>query len=215
MTLVDGLGLWCEIAGGDCAGRPAIFVDRDGVIVEDANYLGRPEDMQILPGAARTIARCNRLGMPIVLVSNQSGIGRGYYDWSDFQAVQAALTTALAAEGARVDAVLACAYHSEARDRYRIANHEWRKPNPGMILWAAQRMALDLARSWIIGDRSSDLAAGRAAGLSGGVLVATGHGMGERTEALALANEQYFVKVSATLEDAVSVPIRSAHSAGC
>ena len=212
MTLLDGRGLWCEIIGCDYAGRPAIFLDRDGVIVEEVNYLGRAEDMLMLPGAAQAIGRCNRLGIPVVLVSNQSGVGRGYYGWSAFQAVQAALSAALATEGARVDAVLACAYHAEARDGYRIANHEWRKPNPGMILAAAERMKLDLANSWIVGDRSSDLAAGWAAKLGGGVLVTTGNGTRERTDALALASERYIVKLSATLEDAVGVPIRLAHS---
>ena len=215
MTLVDGLGLWCEITGEGYAGRAAIFLDRDGVIVEEVSYLGRAQDLRMLPGAAQAIARCNRLGIPIVLVSNQSGVGRGYYSWSDFQAVQAALAAALAAQSARVDAVLACAYHPEAGGRYCIANHDWRKPNPGMILAAAERMKLDLANSWVVGDRTSDLAAGRAAGLGGGVLVTTGHGMHERTDALALATERYIVEVSATLEEAVKVPIRFFHPVDC
>jgi D-glycero-D-manno-heptose 1,7-bisphosphate phosphatase len=212
MALLDGLGLWCEIASGDYAGRPAIFLDRDGVIVEDVNYLGRAEDVLMLPGAAQAIGRCNRLGIPIVLVSNQSGVGRGYYGWGDFQKVQAALSAALATAGARIDAVLACAYHAEARDGYRIANHQWRKPNPGMILAAAERMKLDLANSWIVGDRSSDLAAGLAAGLGGGIIVTTNHNARERTDALALASEGYIVKVSATLDDAVGIPVQLARS---
>lgn len=203
MGLVDGLGLWCEIAGESRAGRAAIFLDRDGVIVDEVNYLGRAQDLRLLPGAARAIAHCNRLGVPVVLVSNQSGIGRGLYGWSDFEAVQAALAAALASEGASLDAVLACAYHADAVGPHRIADHPWRKPNPGMIRAAADRMQLDLAKSWIVGDRASDLAAGRAAGLGGGTLVTTGYGMREQADALALADERYIVKVSATLADAV------------
>jgi D-glycero-D-manno-heptose 1,7-bisphosphate phosphatase len=213
MTLVDQVGLWCEISGRDCAGRAAIFLDRDGVLVEEVNYLGRANDMRMLSGAGRAIGRCNRLGIPVVLVSNQSGVGRGYFGWSEFQEVQAALVAALAKEGARFDAVLACAYHADAKERYRVADHAWRKPNPGMILAAGERMGLDLARSWIIGDRASDLAAGRAAGLAGGVLVGTGYGASEQSEALALANERFVVRMAATLEDAVSVPIDLVHTA--
>lgn len=207
MTLVDGVGLWCEIAGADCAGRSAIFLDRDGVIVEDVDYLGRAGDLRLIPGAAQAIARCNRLGIPIVLVSNQSGIGRGFYGWSDFAAVQAALAAALAREGGHLDAVLACAYHTDAQALHRVADHPWRKPKPGMIREAAERMGLDLANSWMIGDRASDLAAARAASLRGGVLVATGHGESERDEALALANELFIVKVAPDLADAIEAPL--------
>ena len=169
MTLVDETGLWCEILGTDYAGRPAIFLDRDGV-VEDVDYLARESDLHMITGSAAAIARCNRLGIPVILVSNQSGIGRGFYGWSDFAAVQAALSAALAEVGAHFDAVLACAYHADAQGEYRVADHPWRKPNPGMLREAAKRMHLDLSNSWIIGDRASDLAAGQAASLHGGVL---------------------------------------------
>jgi D-glycero-D-manno-heptose 1,7-bisphosphate phosphatase len=207
MTLVDGVGLWCEIIGAGCAGRSAVFLDRDGVIVEDVDYLMRACDLRMIPGAAQAVARCNRLGIPIVLVSNQSGIGRGFYGWSDFAAVQAALAAALAKEGGHLDAVLACAYHAEAQGSHRVADHPWRKPAPGMLREAAERMGLDLANSWVIGDRASDLAAGRAASLRGGVLVTTGHGNNERHNALALADEVFIVKMSPSLADAVELPI--------
>ncbi len=207
MTLIDGVGLWCEIGGNQYAGRPAIFLDRDGVIVEDIGYLGRVRDLRMLRGAAEAIARCNRLGIPIVLVSNQSGIGRGYYGWGDFDAVQAALVAALAKEGGHLDAVLACAYHADAQGPYQVSGHPWRKPKPGMILEAAERMRLDLANSWIIGDRASDLAAARAASLRGGVLVADSHSSDEREAALALADEKFTVKISSRLADAVEVPL--------
>ncbi|MGA3311326.1 MAG: HAD family hydrolase [Xanthobacteraceae bacterium] len=212
---VDGIGLWCEIVSQDYAGRSAIFLDRDGVIVEDVDYLKRAEDVRLLPGAAAAIGHCNRLGIPVVLVSNQSGVGRGYYDWSAFHAVQAGLSAALAEDGAHVDAVLACAYHADARGPHRIPDHPWRKPNPGMIRAAAEQMRLDVANSWIIGDRVSDLVAGRAAGLRGGVLVTTGHGRNERADALASAGELFIVKISPTLADAVEVPISFFHSVEC
>jgi D-glycero-D-manno-heptose 1,7-bisphosphate phosphatase len=210
MALVDGVGLWCEITGEDHSGRSAIFLDRDGVIVEDVDYLGHPRDLRMVAGAARAIARCNRLHIPVVLVSNQSGIGRGFYNWSDFEAVQAALVAALAKEGGHLDGVLACAYHADAQRAYRVGDHPWRKPKPGMMREAAERMHLDLANSWIIGDRASDVAAGRAASLYGGVLVTTGHGANERDEALAVADELFIVKVAASLAEAVEIPISRA-----
>jgi D-glycero-D-manno-heptose 1,7-bisphosphate phosphatase len=215
MTLVNETGLWCKILGTDYAGRPAIFLDRDGVVVEDVDYLARASDLHMIAGSAAAVARCNRLGIPVILVSNQSGIGRGFYGWSDFAAVQAALSATLAEVGAHFDAVLACAYHADAQGEYRVADHPWRKPNPGMLREAATRMHLDLSNSWIIGDRASDLAAGQAASLRGGVLVVTGYGQKERETALELGDQRFAVRVSPNLAAAVEVPIAWVREAEC
>jgi D-glycero-D-manno-heptose 1,7-bisphosphate phosphatase len=198
-------GLWCDIASGDFAGRPALFLDRDGVIVEDAQYLGRAQDVRMLEGAAAAIARCNALGIPVIVVSNQSGIARGLYDWSGFAAVQAAIASALAAAGARLDAVLAFAHHADGKAPLNVADHSWRKPNPGMIVAAAERMKLDLARSFIVGDRASDLGAGRAAALAGGILISTGADDAERAAAIRLRGGKFAVEVAASLADAVAL----------
>jgi D-glycero-D-manno-heptose 1,7-bisphosphate phosphatase len=199
--LVDA-GLWCEIGSGDFANRPALFLDRDGVIVVDTNYLGRVEELRMIEGSAAAIARCNALEIPVVLVTNQSGIGRGYYGWDDFHAVQAALAAALAQAGGRLDAVLACAYHEDAREPYQVAKHPWRKPNPGMILTAATRMNLDLSRSWIIGDRVDDIASGQAAGLAGGTLISAGDRKPQA--ALTLASASFIVETAANLPEAMA-----------
>ena len=98
----------------------------------------------MIAGAAAAIVRCNALGIPVVVVTNQAGIGRGYYGWDDFHAVQGALMAELAAAGAHLDGVVACAYHGDGRETLRVADHPWRKPNPGMIVEAASRMQLDL-----------------------------------------------------------------------
>jgi D-glycero-D-manno-heptose 1,7-bisphosphate phosphatase len=198
-------GLWSEVYAGNFAGRPALFLDRDGVIVEDTRYLGRPEDMRMFGGAAAAIAQCNRLGVPVVLVSNQSGIARGLYDWKGFAAVQAALVEALSHAGARLDAVFACAHHPDGRAPFDIADHPWRKPNPGMIIAAGERMKLDLSRSWIVGDRASDIAAGVAARLAGGVLVSARDDDLELQPAAALASKQFAVDITASLADAVAL----------
>lgn len=209
---IDDPGLWCETGDADWAFGPALFLDRDGVIVADTGYLGRAEEVRLLDGAAAAIARCNALGMPVVVVTNQSGIARGYYDWSGFGAVQAALAAALAATGAHLDAVLACAYHGDGKEPLRIAAHPWRKPKPGMILAAAERMNLDLSRSWIVGDKADDLAAGAAAGLAGGTLLAAGEGARQQLPCLERAG--FVVTTAASLSNAVAVLIETGRLKG-
>ena len=201
----EASGCWYDIFAENFADRPALFLDRDGVIVEDTYYLGRPQDVRMIAGAADAIARCNRLGIPVVLVSNQSGIARRLYDWKGFQAVQGALTAELARAEARLDAVFACAHHVDGHAPFNIADHPWRKPNPGMIVAAGERMKLDLAHSWIVGDRASDIAAGHAAELEGGILVSVRRDDPERHAAIRLASEHFAVDIAASLADAVSL----------
>jgi D-glycero-D-manno-heptose 1,7-bisphosphate phosphatase len=203
MTMgIDDIGLWCEIGSADWGQRPALFLDRDGVIVRDTAYLGRAEDLRMIDGVAPEIARCNTLRIPVVVVTNQSGIARGYYDWDGFRAVQAALSAALAAAGAHLDAVLACGYHADGLGPLRVDGHSWRKPNPGMIIAAGRGMNLNLSRSWIVGDRAHDLAAGAAAGLAGGTLV--GQDDGERQQASLLASPQFIVETAANAAAALA-----------
>ena len=205
MTNVDP-GLWCEVDAAVPSGRAALFLDRDGVIVTDTHYLCRVEDMRMIAGAAAAIARCNALGIPVVVVTNQAGIGRGNYDWNAFHAVQGALKAALAAEGAHLDGVLACAYHADGRAPLRVDNHPWRKPNPGMIVEAARRMQLDLPQSWIVGDRAHDLAAGAAAQLAGGTLLEDE--AQERQAAAKLASARFIVATASDLAGAVTALLK-------
>ena len=173
-------------------GRAALFLDRDGVIVTDTHYLCRVEDMRMIAGAAAAIARCNALEIPVVVVTNQAGIGRGYYGWDAFHAVQGALhggdwrptaPISMASWPAPIMPMVAAPL--------RVDNHPWRKPNPGMIVEAARRMQLDLPRSWIVGDRAHDLAAGAAARLAGGTLLAAD--APERQAAAKLASARFIV----------------------
>ena len=107
--------------------------------------------------------------------------------------------------GARLDAVLACAHHADGKALLNIADHPWRKPNPGMIVAAAERMRLDLARSFVVGDHASDVAAGRAAGLAGGVLIAAGTDHAESAAATALRSAEFAVEIAASLAEAVAL----------
>ncbi|MGO9259616.1 MAG: D-glycero-alpha-D-manno-heptose-1,7-bisphosphate 7-phosphatase [Bryobacteraceae bacterium] len=185
---LDAEGLW-RLACGDLSwarGRPALFLDRDGVVVEEVDYLHRAEDVALIAGAAELIAEANRRGIPVVIASNQAGIARGYFGWPEFQQVQAELNRRLGRAGARVDLTLACPHYPEHPDR---------KPRPGMFRKAAEMAALDLGRSWVIGDKTSDLEAARAAGLSGGVLVLTGHGAHHQAGALGLETPAFRVTI--------------------
>lgn len=183
--------------------RPALFLDRDGVIVEEVAYLCRPEDVRVVPGAAQTIAAANALDIAVVIVTNQSGIGRALYGWNEFAEVQARILAELAAVGAAVDAVFACPHHEDGFPPYDRPDHEARKPNPGMLLRAARMLSLDLARSWIVGDRMGDIAAGRNAGIAGGLHVATGYGSddGQREGALALGGPAFMALAAPSIAD--------------
>ncbi len=155
--------------------RPAVFLDRDGTLNEEVNYLHRPEDLAMIPGAAQAVARLNAAGIPVIVVTNQSGIGRGYYGWQDFAAVMSRMGTLLALENARLDAVYVSPHHERGHGEYAVREHPDRKPNPGMLLRAAEEHGLDLARSWMVGDKDIDIEAGHRAGCRA-CLVRTGYG---------------------------------------
>ncbi|MFQ6018041.1 MAG: D-glycero-alpha-D-manno-heptose-1,7-bisphosphate 7-phosphatase [Kiloniellaceae bacterium] len=204
-------GNWCQVLRPEAAtgplGAAALFLDRDGVVVEEVGYLHRPDDVRLVPGAAAVIAAANRADLPVVVVTNQAGIGRGLYGWADFAATQERIIAELVRAGAVLDMVLACPYHPEARPPYRHPDHPCRKPRPGMLRRAAARLGLDLAGSWIIGDHASDLEAGRAAGLAGGLHVLTGYGAAERDAAAGLATARFRIRLGESIADALDLPL--------
>jgi D-glycero-D-manno-heptose 1,7-bisphosphate phosphatase len=203
----DAEGVWREIRSGARRGGSALFLDRDGVVVEETEYLCRVEDVVLVPGAAAIIAAANRLGITVTLVTNQSGIGRGYYGWGEFDAVQRAICAALEAQGARLDAVYACPHHPAGKGAFSHPDHPARKPNPGMILHAAADLALNLRKSWLVGDRVIDIEAARRAGLAGAMQVLTGHGQSHTAQSAALATPAFDVRLGASIADAASLPI--------
>jgi len=181
--------------------RPALFLDRDGVVVEEAHYLHKVEDVCLTRNAAETIKAANDRAIPVILVTNQAGVGYGYFGWNDFIAVQARILADLAQGGAHVDGVFACPFHAKAQGIYMHEDHPARKPNPGMLLLAEAQMGISLKTSWIVGDRSLDVLAGKNAGLCGGVHVLTGHGSkdGERDAALAVSDNSFSVSPATNL----------------
>lgn len=153
--------------------RPAVFLDRDGTVIEDVPYLSDPAGVRLLPGAADALAQLKAAGFACVLVTNQSGVGRGYFPEEKVPPVHAELARRLADAGAGLDAVYYCPV-APATDDPTVVDHDDRKPGPGMLLRAARELGLDLAASWMVGDRVSDVLAGVNAGCRGSVLLRPG-----------------------------------------
>ena len=159
-------------------GRPAVLLDRDGTINEQMGYVNHLSRFHLLPGAARAIRGLNEAGLAVVVVTNQSGLARGYFPESLLEAVHAEMYRLLAQEGARLDGLYVCPHHPEAKEeRFRL-DCDCRKPRTGLLERAAAELGLDLGRSYMVGDRWSDLRCGAAVGATT-VLVLTGYGRGD------------------------------------
>ena len=143
----------------------ALFLDRDGVINREVGYLHRPEDVCWVQGIFSLARTARELGYKLVVVTNQSGIARGLYTTGQFESLMAWMRAEFRLHEAPLDAVYHCPYHPEHGIGEWKREHEDRKPGPGMLLRAARDLRLDLARSLMVGDRCSDMAAARAAGL--------------------------------------------------
>jgi D-glycero-D-manno-heptose 1,7-bisphosphate phosphatase len=157
-----------------------VFLDRDGTIVADPGFLHEAAAVRLLPGAAAAIRRLNDAGWPVITVSNQSGIARGLYTAHEYEDVQRRLEALLAEQGARIDASFFCPHHPAFTGAC-----DCRKPGTRLFLEASDRLGIDLARSWFVGDRLSDVEPARRLG-GHGLLVATGHGAAHRAQAGAL-----------------------------
>jgi D-glycero-D-manno-heptose 1,7-bisphosphate phosphatase len=164
----------------DYQGRPALFIDRDGVLIEEVSYISRPEDVSFIPGAIEVIRTFNDANIPVIVATNQAGIGKGYFDWENFEEVQEEIMDFLKKRNAFLDAVIACPFHEDGINEYRFNNHPFRKPNPGMIVFAGEQLGIVFERSWMVGDKLSDIEAAVSAGLYGAVHVETGYGKEQR-----------------------------------
>lgn len=148
--------------------RPAAFLDRDGVLNEDHGYTHRVDDLAWMPGAREAIRLLNDRGYRVIVVTNQAGVARGYYEEEAIGVFHAGMQAQLADMGAFVDAFYHCPFHADGNvPAYTVADHPDRKPNPGMILRALEDWKVDLEKSFLIGDKPSDMEAARRAGLPG------------------------------------------------
>lgn len=150
--------------------RPAAFIDRDGVINVEHDYAYKIDDFEWVPGVFDGLRRLQSEGFALIVVTNQAGIAKGYYAESDFDRLTARMLEQLTAEGIQIEKVYHCPHHPRAARADLRRNCACRKPAPGMLLQAASDLGLDLARSVLVGDKSSDVEAGRAAGVARCVL---------------------------------------------
>jgi D-glycero-D-manno-heptose 1,7-bisphosphate phosphatase len=169
------------VTGG--RGRRAVFLDRDGTILDATGYLGDPAGVRLLPGAAQALAALGAAGWLRVVVTNQSGVARGLFGTDAYRRVHAAMLAALRAGGGDLDGGYACFHHPEAQVAEWRAACDCRKPAPGMLLRAAGELGIDLAGSVMVGDAVRDMQAGRRAGCRACVLVRTGKGREEEAAA--------------------------------
>ncbi len=149
----------------------ACFLDRDGVVNEEVEYLWQPEKVALIPGVIEALRVLRKHGFLVIVVSNQAGVARGYYKESDVDEVNARIQQLLVAAGTRIDAFYYCPHHPEFSGECTC-----RKPEPGMILNAAAEFKVNLQKSFMVGDRLSDLEAAARAGCQCGYLVRTGYG---------------------------------------
>lgn len=168
--LIDDTGMWFSQGGlaPQTDGKAAVFLDRDGVVIEDRGFLREADQVELIPGVADLVGILNRRQIPVIVVTNQSGIGRDMISWDEFCNVNNRMDALLLDQGGgHIDALLACAAHKEASGQYRVPRHSWRKPFPGMFFAARDRLGCDLAKSWMIGDRWTDIRAAKRGGLAG------------------------------------------------
>jgi histidinol-phosphate phosphatase family protein len=180
-------------------GVPAVFLDRDGTIIADQDYPGDADRVALLPGAAAAVARFNQAGLPVLVVTNQSGIGRGFITEAQFRSVQARMERLLEAEGARLGETLFCPHSPD-----RSPPCACRKPATGLYLQAARDRGIDLARSLYIGDRLRDVLPGLELGGTTFLI--------EGTEPASVASPPEGVRVVASLAEAADLALAGSRS---
>jgi D-glycero-D-manno-heptose 1,7-bisphosphate phosphatase len=165
--------------------RAAAFIDRDGVINAEVGHVHRIEDFRLLPGVPQALRRLSDCGFALVVITNQAGIAKGLYDQAAYDRLTLHMRERLATEGIALDGVYHCPHHPEGIVADYAVACDCRKPAPGLLLRAASDLGLDLSRSVMIGDKTSDVQAGRAAGVHWTVLVESGHALPADTGSLA------------------------------
>lgn len=158
--------------------RPAVFIDRDGTLAHEVGYVNHVSRFRLYPWAVDSVRLLNRAGLLAVVVTNQAGVARGYFPESLIAEVHALMKAALDAGGARLDGIYYCPHHPSAGEPPYRQDCTCRKPRPGLLHRAAQELGIDLARSWVVGDREADVDLARSVGARS-VLVKTGYGRGE------------------------------------
>lgn len=182
---------------------PAVFLDRDGVIIKEVNYLSKISQIELLVGVAKAISILNKKKVPVIVVTNQSGVARGYFSERMVIEIHDAINEMIGLEGAHIDQYYFCPHHpTEGKFSYK-KSCECRKPKPGMLKKAAIEFDIDLRRSFMIGDKLSDIESGVTVGCKS-ILVRTGYGGQYSTEELSTIQNWTPIIVK-DLESAVAV----------
>jgi len=161
MSAVSGEALRARL---EVSARPGILLDRDGTIIVDSGYVGSVDRVEFIAGAGEAIASFNRAGIPVAVVTNQAGVARGFYGLDDVSRVHNCIAEHLARHKAHIDVFLYCPYHPDGVVEAFARMSEDRKPRPGMARAAAEALNLDLASSWVVGDRPEDIGLAEAVG---------------------------------------------------
>ena len=172
---------WYEVLD-DLSGkaRPALFLDRDGVLIEDRHYLRDPDNVQLIEGSIRALKTFVDAGYYLIIVSNQSGVGRGMLEWDDVFAVQQRLRELWGQDDLVWDMALLCPHHPDKGAGDYLQDNHWRKPHPGMFEFASTTLPIDMTRSLMVGDKLADLQAANKSGIPNLFHVLSGHGVIER-----------------------------------
>ena len=197
---INKQNIWVEkITKKKFVNSPCLFLDRDGVLIDWKNSFMNVKEAKIIHDCEKIIKECNKKNIPIILITNQGGIGLGLHSWKDFLLVQKKLLNTLSKRNVRIDGVIACPHHPYAKGNLKHINHPCRKPNGGMFLIAKKLFGLDLKKSWMIGDKINDLKAAYSKKLKGGILVMTGYGKEEEKKLNQLPKKNFIVKTATSL----------------
>ena len=199
---INKQNIWVEkFSKKNFKNSPCLFLDRDGVLVDWKDYTMKTKDANLIPGCDKIIKNCNKKEIPIILITNQGGVGLGIHTWNDFIKIQKKIINQLLNKNAIIDGVIACPHHPLAKGKYRHKNHPCRKPNGGMFLIAKKLFKINLQKSWMVGDKVNDLIAANSKGLKKGFLVLTGYGMEEEKKINFLPKNFFTVKILSSLKN--------------
>src|SRR5665213_363414 len=156
--------------------RPAVFFDRDGTLITDVGYLNHSSQIKLFSRAAEALKTLRKAGFYLFVVTNQSGVARGYFSEASVKKVHQKLQQMLKAQGAKIDAFFYCPHHPQGKVKYFSKKCDCRKPSTGMVKQALKRYSIDLRKSYVVGDKLDDVLLARNARAAGGILVRTGNG---------------------------------------